>query len=75
MYSCNLDLPVVFPDPMFPSIDAIKQPDVAADDADDDDVFMHLDNEAVAPIFEQISAMYVTNCTNYLQFTKLFNFY
>ena len=56
MYSCNLDLPVVFPDPIFPSIDAIKQPDVAADDADDDDdddVFMHLDNEAVAPIFNR----------------------
>jgi hypothetical protein len=54
MYSCNFDLPVVFPDPIFPSIDAIKQPDVTVDaDAADDDEFMHLDNEAEAPIFNR----------------------
>jgi hypothetical protein len=50
IYSCNFAFPVVFPDPIFPSIETIKQADVAGG-ADDDNFVVHEDNEAEAPIF------------------------
>ena len=45
IYSLSFALPVVFPEPMFPSIETIKHDD------DGYDVFAHLENEAEAPIF------------------------
>jgi hypothetical protein len=43
IYSLNFALPVVFPEPIFPSIETIKH--------DNDDEFASLENEAEAPIF------------------------
>jgi hypothetical protein len=54
IYSCNFALPVVFPEPMFPSIETIKQSDVAGGGADADNFVVHADNEAEAPIFKLV---------------------
>jgi hypothetical protein len=57
-------LPVVFPEPIFPSIETIKHPD----DDDDDDTFASLENEAEAPIFFKLVFKLVFNAN--IIFTK-----